>query len=237
MGTATYKEKGILYERQIFNLFIENAQKEGYEIIYIRDEAHIGTKRDKYPKKLNELLTAVATCTFYVSATLDQKHLIDVQISYEDAIEDGLIKGNQILFEGLRGKESITDDDLLEYTLQEFKKIKEEYEKLPYHINPCLLIQIKNSKKEDKTKEKEFLDKVKSKINDHNLKYVLHIHDSNGASLTSTNLLKRQKDREQISNAWYFKDKSYLTSKDKKLITANDSDIDVVIFKVALATG
>ena len=222
MGSSTYTKGSIFYTQQKFDSFINEAKREGYEIIYIRDEAHIGTRKakDNDTKKLDQLLNDNANLTYYVSATLEQSHDVDVKIKEIDAVNDGLIKGNEILYKGVNKNESITSEELLETALTEFKEIKKQYVDLGYHINPCLLIQIKNSKKEDKEKEQALIKSYKEAIGKHNLSYVVYTEDN-----------------KKGSNTRHFNGKGSLTSHEKELITNNDSDIDVVIFKVALATG
>ncbi|MBO6072126.1 DEAD/DEAH box helicase family protein [bacterium] len=224
MGSSTYTKGSMFYTQQTFDSFIKEAKRQGYEIIYIRDEAHIGTSsrktKDNDTKKLDKLLNDNANLTYYVSATLEQDHDIDVKVADIDAVNDGLIKGNEILYKGVNKNESITSAQLLDTALTEFKKIKKQYIDLGYGINPCLLIQIKNSKKEDKDKEQELIKSYKEAIDKHNLTYVVYTEDN-----------------KKESNTRHFNGKGNLTSEEKKLITANDSDIDVVIFKVALATG
>ena len=222
MGSSTYTKASMFYTQQTFDSFIKEAKRQGYEIIYIRDEAHIGTRKtkDNDTKKLDQLLNDNANLTYYVSATLEQSHDVDVKIKEIDAVNDGLIKGNEILYKGVNRNESITSEQLLETALTEFKAIKKQYVDLGYHINPCLLIQIKNSKKEDKEKEQELIKSYKEAIDKHNLSYVVYTEDN-----------------KKESNTRHFNGKGSLTPHEKELITNNDSDIDVVIFKVALATG
>lgn len=219
IGSSSYKDKAKLREELILELFLDNAKKDGYEIIYIRDEAHIGTKKETSVKNLDQLLNKYANLTYYVSATLEQiEHKINVQIQDIDAINDGLIKSNQILYSKINS--NITSEELYEKALEEFKDVKKQYEQLNYGINPCMLIQIKNTKKEDKDKEQALIRKLASAINNKGLKYLVYTEEN-----------------KKESNTKYFNNKSNLTQKEKKLITANDSNIDVIIFKVALATG
>lgn len=219
IGSSSYKDKAKLREELILELFLDNAKKEGYEIIYIRDEAHIGTKKETSTKNLDQLLNKYANLTYYVSATLEQiEHKINVQIEDVDAINDGLIKSNQILYSKINS--NITSEELYEKALEEFKDVKKQYEQLNYGINPCMLIQIKNSKKEDKDKEQALIRKLTSAIDNKGLKYLVYTEEN-----------------KKESNTKYFNNKSNLTQKEKELITANDSNIDVIIFKVALATG
>ena len=226
MGSSTYTKNAKIRKEQYFDTFLYDAKKQGYEIVYIRDEAHIGT--DNNVENLDNLLTkpntsngiTFANGTIYVSATLEQKRHIDVEITYEEAIEDGLIKGNPVLFEGLSNRKQIKDAELLEHSLEVFtKKIQKGYAKLPSLINPCLLIQISNTKKQNKKEEETIINSYIKQFEKYNLNWLVYL------------------DNDVRSNISYFKNKNHLSSFDKELITANDSDVDVVMFKVALATG
>ncbi|MBQ5543967.1 MAG: DEAD/DEAH box helicase family protein, partial [Mycoplasmataceae bacterium] len=219
MGSSSYKDKAKLCDENILQSFLDDAKKGGYEIIYIRDEAHIGTKKDNNTKNLDQLLNKYANLTYYVSATLEQEHKIHVKIKMEEAINDGLVKSNLILYAGI-DEDNITSKQLYEQAIKEFKEVKKKYQALNYGINPCMLIQIKNTKKEDKEKEQALIKELTTTINEHQLKYLVYTEDN-----------------KKESNTRFFNNKSNLSAKEKAIITANDSIIDVIIFKVSLATG
>ena len=132
MGSSSYKEKAKLYEESTLEIFLDNAKKDGYEIIYLRDEAHIGTKKDKNTKNLDQLLNRYTNLTYYVSATLEQEHNIDVAINMEEAQNDGLVKSNQILYAGINDNE-VTSKQLYEKAFDEFKEVKKKIKKKNKH--------------------------------------------------------------------------------------------------------
>lgn len=221
VGTASFRKKAILYERGVLETFLNDAKNQAYEMIYIRDEAHLGAEKNEEKTNLENLVNKYFYKKFYVSATLEIKKHIDVEISENEAIIDGLIKKNFIKYHGLEnsGLTNVSSQELLECAIAEFKNIKSKYVQLSETINPAMLIQIssKNAKNID---ENEQISWIIEMLENHQLKYVLY---------TSSGGLK--------SNSQLFLDRKDITKENKQNLVNNHSLIDVIIFKVALATG
>ena len=245
MGSSTYTRTSIYSKQKIFDKLIEEANAKGYEIIYIRDEAHIGTKKDNNPKRLDDLLNKYANVTYYVSATLEQQYEhLDVEIKEMDAVNDGLIKGNLIAFAGVTSNENISNDELLEKALTKLINVKKQYLKAANEIgqliNPCLLIQIKNNKKATKKAKETKADKKGESEKDDSNK----VSEEDKFINSLVNTIKKfhlhylvYTDSRKDSDTRLFTKTLTLTPNEKYQITKNDSSIDVIIFKVALATG
>lgn len=223
IGNASFKSKSILYERGELESFLKEAQREKYQIIYIRDEAHLGTKLSNDESKNIEQLARYFDKQIYVSATLTTKRFINVQISEKQAVTDGLIKGKLEWNKGLDkiDGQSVNSTELLDIAIEEFKKIKEAYQSLNnfgVYINPAMLIQVSSNFKGVNLDEQ--LESIIKQVEKAGLTYALYTSDKGLRS--NTNLFGNSKE---------------INDTNKKFLTQNNSLIDVIIFKVALATG
>ncbi|GAA5414457.1 DEAD/DEAH box helicase [Ureaplasma ceti] len=222
IGTQSYTSSSILYNNGFLEQFLKDAKNQGYRIIFIRDEAHIGgtiSRNDKTGSQNLLNLHNYFTKQLLVSATLSNKKVIDVQISPQAAEADGLIKARLIKGQGLNevDEEGLTSEQLLEIALQQFETIKQKY---PQTIRPALLIQVGN-KQTNNIDYEDTIALVLQKIKAHNLNYVWYSSETG----LDTNLDKLLKDSDGL----------YGSNKD--LIVNNDSIIDVIMFKVSVATG
>ena len=258
MGSSSYTKSSLLFNQKTFDEFIQIARRQGFEIVYIRDEAHIGTRVDNNSGKLDDYLNKYASITYYVSATLQQKYEhLDVQIKEIDAVNDGLIKSNLIAFAGVSNNENIDTEELLEKALTELVNVKKKYleasKNIGQLINPCLLIQIQN-KNEPKAKRKKPKleedkiqeDKPSNSQNDNNKQSKENNKEETEEDIINNLIEKITKfnlhylvytDERKESDTRFFLNSGALTPDEKYQITRNDSSIDVIIFKVALATG
>lgn len=258
MGSSSYTKSSLLFNQKTFDEFIQIARRQGFEIVYIRDEAHIGTRVDNNSGKLDDYLNKYASITYYVSATLQQKYEhLDVQIKEIDAVNDGLIKSNLIAFAGVSNNENIDSEELLEKALTELVNVKKKYleasKNIGQLINPCLLIQIQNKNEPKAKKKKPKLeedkiqeDKPSNSQNDNNKQSKENNKEETEEDIINNLIEKITKfnlhylvytDERKESDTRFFLNSGALTPDEKYQITRNDSSIDVIIFKVALATG
>ena len=224
IGTSSFKKGSILYERNTLESTFASWKNEGYRLIYIRDEAHIGTDINKSESKnLDNLVEKYFDKFIYISATLNHKNLLHVQITEKEAENDNLIKSNNITYLGIEefGKDDITSDEILKIAIDQFKDIQAEYKTLNTIIRPAMLIQISDKSKFKNDEEERFqLNKIKNILDANGLKYALYT--SNTGLETNCSLFDSYKDINKFN---------------KHLLTDNNSLIDVIIFKVSLATG
>lgn len=224
-GVSSFGSRRIFTERNIISDFLEMSKEQGYKIVYLRDEAHRGTNGSGGPskadlKRFEELMEKYSHFILHMTATPDFRANTKKVILYENELNDINLNGNKWLIKStpksLLNKD-IVDTDLLEEGLREFKNIQEEYKKLrndKVFIRPALLIQVDNeTEKNSKTFQKD-IEHIKNTLNRYNLSWVKYFgsqdKESNHAGYQNFDLLD---------------------------ITNNDSDIDVIIFKIGPATG
>ena len=222
IGNSSFKNKSILYERGELESFLKEAKNQKYEIIYIRDEAHLGAKVSNEESQNIEKLSHYFDKSFYVSATLDKKTYIDVKIEEKDAEDDFLIKRVERVNEDLEDVDldEIDSIDLLKIAIDRFKQVKKDYTNgiKDQIINPAMLIQISSKVKGFNVDEQ--INEITNLLSKNGLIYV--VYTSEGGLKTNSIQLKDRKDINQET---------------KQILEMNNSPIDVIIFKVALATG
>ncbi|VEU78173.1 DEAD/DEAH box helicase family protein [Mycoplasmopsis columbinasalis] len=147
------------------------------ELIYIRDEAHVGTgsgnsgNNSKYAQNFESLVHNAASFTIHMTATPKEQGKI-VEISEADLADDNLIllKKEQETNPGFdEDVKHIDDIAMLDAACRKFKEIKERYgnqEKEPglLGINPAMLIQIRNSKSSKVEEEKKIDEELEKDI-------------------------------------------------------------------------
>lgn len=205
----TESEKNDLYR------VIDNTESKGTKIVLIIDEAHREVKINNIAEMKKDIMKALKPIkTIKISATLDVKP--DYKVSIKEVIDECSIKK----MVEIQGESSLINFDkyvgeverLILSGIEQQKKIKEEYHKENIQIKPLMTIQIPN---------KILIDKA---IN------------------TEDNLLK--KIELLLNEKGYKKDFNYAiwldgnkTKLSKKEIVANDSPIEILIFKQAIAIG
>ena len=194
-------------EGQSFIDVLEETRKRKTKIVLIVDESHIG---DKVTSRITEFKDEIIIPNFVIEMSATPTGTPTVEVKETDVIEEGMIKVNIIVNEGITKKDRQTkelDSEQLVLTKAEEKRqeLIEEYKKLNVNVNPLILVQIPNSEagEDKKVVIQDFLrDKG--------------INVDNG-------LLKLWCD-----NAGNF---------DKKLVRENDDKTCYLIFKTAVATG
>ncbi|MGZ9756746.1 DEAD/DEAH box helicase family protein [Mycoplasma sp. 4423] len=234
IGSSSYSKNTILKEQNAIESLISQIKKEKYKLIYIRDEAHIGSDVDKSKgngkteqanlDKFENLMQSNAHFTVKMTATpKDYKNLIELTEKQLMEADIKLLKIHRIFNKGLNDiKDDIDLETILDIACKEFKQIKARYndaKKEPdlVGINAAMLIQVDNSSNTDLNKKEEFsknLNKIKEILNKYNLKYVQYFDDD--------------------INEKQLRTKDGYSLKD---ISKNSDNTDVIIFKIGGSTG
>ncbi|MXR34642.1 DEAD/DEAH box helicase family protein [Mesomycoplasma hyopneumoniae] len=225
MGGASFKSNSILREQGSIEAFLSEIKRKGQILIYIRDEAHIGSdiKINLKDKTFEENMQTNASFILKMTATpktdLPLVHLSEKDLSQDDI---QLLKTTPRHNRNLGEDEDYDDEEILEIACKKFNEIKKQYNdniKEPglVGINPAMLIQIDNSSEKDAQKAQKFdenIEKIIKILEKHNLSWVKYF-DQN----------KKESNLRQKSN---------FTLRD---ISRNMSSVDVIIFKIGPATG
>ncbi|UVO15638.1 DEAD/DEAH box helicase family protein [Mesomycoplasma ovipneumoniae] len=225
MGGASFKSNSILREQGSIESFLSEIKRKGQILIYIRDEAHIGSdiQISSKDKSFEQKMQLNASFILKMTAT-PKTDLPLVQLSEKDLRKDDIqllktTKHHNLDLE--RGKD-YDDEEILEIACKKFNEIKEQYNdnnKEPglVGINPAMLIQIDNSSEKDAQKAQKF---------DENIKKIIKILEKHNLSW-----VKYFKQDEKESN---LRQKSNFTLRD---ISRDMSSVDVIIFKIGPAIG
>jgi len=225
-GKSSFGKGRILSTFHIIDDFVEIIKEQGYKLIYIRDEAHIGDKptNDEESKNFEKLMQETACYVLKMTATPDYKDATIQRVTLsEKELNDPLKNENKYLLKTnliplLKG--AMTDEDMLSNAIKTFNAIKKEYKKLKNEgvfIRPALLIQVDDDSKFDKEKSEKFsemLAEIKKELESNQISWVQYFGDS------------KESDREHYKNGFSLAE-----------ITDNANDIDAIIFKIGPATG
>ncbi|WP_462097556.1 DEAD/DEAH box helicase [Mesomycoplasma hyopneumoniae] len=227
-GTSSFGKSTIFVKEGKLDAFIDELRSD-YYVVYIRDEAHIGTSKisekpdaKSFDKKIKELDNV-----FELMMTATPKENDDiVEITNKDLDDDNwkLLKANENVNLNIsyESTDEIDNSFLLEQACTTFVDIKKQYKLISedkklknlWKVNPAMLIQVKDKMLE---KEAEFNKEIKQIIKileKYNLSYAKYFSE--------------EKTKTVAGNT----SKTDLNSLSKK-----DSDVDVIIFKVGPATG
>lgn len=186
---------------------LDETRKRGTKIILIIDESHIG---EKATSRITEFKDEIIIPNFVIEMSATPTGTPTVEVQEADVIEEGMIKVNIIVNEGVTEEDRQTkelDSEQLVLTKAEEKRqeLIKEYKKINVNVNPLVLVQIPNSEAgEDK-------------------KIVIQDFLRDKGINVDNGLLKLWCD-----NAGNF---------DKKLVRENDDKTCYLIFKTAVATG
>lgn len=251
-GTSSFGKNKILTEEGVFDAFIDQIKNEGYKLVYIRDEAHYGgetnTAKSKYLDLYNDnvendkqiastkdesikfeaKMQQIAQYVIKMTATPNNKQFKQIVITDKDLEQDNikLLKPNYCQNEDIKSLnvDILSNKDILEIACNKFKEIKSKYidkvnEPSLIGINPAMLIQVRNKHSSEITDNQfdEEINQIISIIKRHGLTYAIYFGDDK-----SSNKFELTNIREKI---------------DLKSISQNNSDIDVIIFKIGPATG
>ncbi|WP_044285834.1 DEAD/DEAH box helicase family protein [Mesomycoplasma ovipneumoniae] len=224
MGGASFKEKSILREQGAIESFLDEIKRKEQILIYIRDEAHIGSDIKNSSKDLDESFEEKmqGNASFIVKMTATPKtDLPLVELTEEDLKTDDipLVKTQKRHNCGLESGKDYDNEQILEIACQKFKEIKKQYndnieEPGLVGINPAMLIQIDSKYAQKAQKFDENIEKIIKILEKHNLSWVKYFEQN-----------KKESNLRQKSN---------FTLRD---ISRNMSSVDVIIFKIGPATG
>lgn len=251
-GTSSFGKNKIFTEEGVFDAFIDQIINEEYKLIYIRDEAHYGGEtnvtKSKYLDLYNDStdnekqirsakddgikfearMQQIAQYVIKMTATPNNKQFKQIVITDKDLEQDNikLLKPNYCQNEDIKslGVDTLSNKDILEIACNKFKEVKAKYidkinEPSLAGINPAMLIQVRNKHSSEITDSQfdEEINQIISIIKSKGLTYTIYFGDDKSSSKFQTTNI-----REKI---------------DLKSISQNNSDIDVIIFKIGPATG
>lgn len=187
---------------------IERTRKNGTKVVLVVDESHIGASQKARIQEFRETII-IPNISLEMSATPLSDH-IDVTIDSQDVIDEGMIKQDVIVNEGISKSDlSLAEVDsellILQKGYDKRNEIVENYKTLGVKVNPLVLIQIPN-KDEGEAKKLVVTDFLRDK----------GITEDNGK-------LK-----------FWCDDKGNF---DKQAIKDNNDITEYLVFKTAVATG
>jgi len=220
-GKASFGKGRILSEYGIIKDFVISAAEQGYKLIYIRDEAHIGGEKATKDEDFENLMMTNAAFVLKMTATPNMRDFTTEKVILKESwLTNPLLNEDKWLLKtcpvSLLDRD-MQDTEILEDAIKNFKKIKEEYAALNIGIRPAMLIQIDNDTPSDKIKAQKFaesLNAVKKTLTGHNISWAQYFGSN-----------------DKDSNRVY---KGDFTLDD---ITRNDNETDAVIFKIGPSTG
>lgn len=191
------------------NSIIKNTKEEGREIILIIDESHHTASSEK-SKELIEIISP--KITLEVSATPHLKENVSqiVKIHLSEVKEEEMIKSEIIVnpeFKNLKIGVKSADLIVIEQALKKREELKKMYENEKSNVNPLILIQLPDKREGMEDKKEEVVKILKDKFG---------ITEENGKLAI-----------------WLSEDKSDTLPNIEK----NDNEVEVLVFKQAIALG
>ena len=193
-----------------FNLtsIIKNTLEEGREIILVIDESH-HTATAENTKGLIEIMQP--KITIEVSATPHMTSDNIVKVKFEDVVKEGMIKEKVSLNPDLKEDKlegEGSDEFILREALEKRKELLEKFQEIgKEHINPLLLIQLPDNSSTDFTSKQVDIENLLAKKFD--------ITAANGKLAVYLS-----EDKRNLEN-----------------ISKNDNEVEVLLFKQAIALG
>lgn len=190
------------------NSVISNTKEDGREIILIIDESHHTADSDK-SKELIEIISP--KITYEVSATPHLKENATVyKVNLSDVKEEEMIKTEIAVnpeFKNIKIGTKSADEVVIEQALEKRAELLRMYEQEKSNVNPLVLIQLPDKREGLEDKKEEVVKILKRKFN---------ITEDNGKLAI-----------------WLSDDKSDTLPNIEK----NDNEVEVLIFKQAIALG
>ena len=202
---------------------LAKTKEQNRKIILLIDEAHRETGSPLSTEEINENIAP--QIEFHITAThKKEEEGFDAEVRKEDVIKEGLMREyiqSQIKEDFLDIKEDL-NFHILKLGIEKRKELLKAYSDLNININPLLMIQLPNDTNLEKDIEGNNLPKKEQTLN---------------KDLILADLLKLGIDKNRIAT-WFSGEKKIGDIKDDlESIRNNQSDIDVLLFKVAPATG
>ncbi len=193
-----------------FNLtsIINNTIEEGREIILVIDESH-HTASAENTKGLIEIMKPKITIEVSVTPHMTSDNI--VKVKFENVVKEGMIKEKVSLNPELKEDKlegEGSDEFILKEALKKREELKKHFEKIgKKFINPLLLIQLPDNNSLDFTDKKEEIEDLLAKKFD--------ITTANGRMAVYLS-----EDKRNLEN-----------------ISKNDNEVEVLLFKQAIALG
>ncbi|QHX36760.1 DEAD/DEAH box helicase family protein [Spiroplasma sp. BIUS-1] len=223
-GTSSFGNKKLFSEEGILDNFIQEIkQNKEWKLIYIRDEAHKGSRKlnstdIKVSKDIDSNIRSSSSFVLEMTATPLGNNKI-IELKAEQMKEDGLslLKEKAVLPN--EDEFDLEDEFILKAAIKKFKEtVKVEYKKLEedgVYIRPAMLIQVSSTNSKNENFFKENISKIISILEKENLNWLKYFSDDKSSGVK--NNIKVPATLEEASK--------------------NDSLYDVIIFKVGPATG
>ncbi len=192
--------------------FMENTRNNGIDLVLIVDESHKQLNTSKAQEIINNYFQPIIQIE--VSATPDSENY-DTKISVDinDVIESGIIKKEVLVNENidLNFDEKIwTDSLIIKKAIEKQKELEKYYLEANTTIKPLLLIQLPSEAQKTSDLDRTKIERVKQILKEN---YNITIENQKLA-------------------IWLSEDKT-----NKDLIDINNSPVEVLLFKQAIATG
>ncbi len=193
-----------------FNLtsIVNNTLEEGREIILVIDESH-HTATAENTKGLIEIMKPKITVEVSATPHINSDNI--VKINFEDVIAEGMIKEKVSLNPDLKEDKlegEGSDEFILKEALKKREEIKKKFSEIgKEHINPLLLIQLPDNSSTDFTNKTDEIENLLAKK--------FNITTDNGKLAVYLS-----EDKRNLEN-----------------ISKNDNEVDVLLFKQAIALG
>jgi type III restriction enzyme len=188
---------------------IEETKKRGTKIILIVDEAHRGTQA--VATRIQEFRETIIDPTYTIEMSATPTNRPNVNVKVEDVINEGMIKKDIIVNEGITAdfsdNELTSEQVVLEKGYQKRLELISEYAKIGSTVKPLVLIQIPNSEQGD------------AKI-----EMILDFFRNKGITLDNKKL--------KIWTSDY-----KLTNEEKRDMKSSENPTEFLVFKTAVATG
>ncbi|MDD4000762.1 MAG: DEAD/DEAH box helicase family protein, partial [Bacilli bacterium] len=217
LNWASINKKGNIYVRENerdnnLSSIIARTKDEGREIILIIDESHRNAETDKSKELIEDINPKV---TIEVSATPQLRGIFHgVEVDLSNVKDEGMIKKEIIINPGFEDykldkklKDKTADEIVVEAGLKKRLELVKKYKEEGSSINPLMLIQIPDSRQ-------GLIDKKDS---------IIQLLEKYGITTKNGKLA------------------IYLSEKDNKInlenIEKNENEVEVMIFKQAIAVG
>ena len=188
---------------------IDETKKRGTKIILIVDEAHRGTQA--VATRIQEFRETIIDPTYTIEMSATPTNRPNVNVKVEDVINEGMIKKDIIVNEGITAdfsdNELTSEQVVLEKGYQKRLELISEYAKIGSTVKPLVLIQIPNSEQGD------------AKI-----EMIFDFFRNKGITLDNKKL--------KIWTSDY-----KLTNEEKRDMKSSENPTEFLVFKTAVATG
>jgi type III restriction enzyme len=198
---------------------LEKTRDEGKQIILIVDEAHRNYFTESSQRFISEVikpkLTIEVSATPLISISAEDKDLKkagSVTVPFDEVVASGLIKQETCINQAIGKYVDISasaDELVVEAALAKRDELAELYKNAGVSVNPLILVQLPSDSERTSTLDKSIREEVEQQIVKHGITY------ENGKLAV-----------------WLSEDKKNL-----ELIEKNSSEVEVLIFKEAVAVG